>query len=181
MAELVAKQYAEALYEVGSDLDNLDQLKENFSLLTTFLKENPKIKVLLEHPDLDTNEKKQVLATFAILPLLNILVEKGNEESISVVQEKFEAITNERQGMAVGKVITSIPLDESELEKLEHSLSAKLNKTVKLTNEVDESIVGGVKVQIGDSVYDSTIQNQLKQISQDLLTSTVNNKEVKDA
>src|SRR5699024_5780639 len=132
MAELIAKQYAEALYEVAADLDNIDQMKENFSKISTFLSENPKIKVLLEHPGLDIDEKKEVLASFALLQLLTVLVEKGNEEYISEIKERFDAITNERKGMAVGVAITSVPMNERELNKLESSLSAKLNKTVKL-------------------------------------------------
>lgn len=178
MAELVAKKYAEALFEVANDLDSVDQVKQNFSYVSTFLKDNPKVKVLLEHPDLDIDEKKEVLASFALLQLLNILVEKGNEESISSIQERFNAITNERKGMAVGEVITAVPISEDEVKKLETSLSAKLNKIVKLTNEVDESILGGVKVRIGDKVYDSSVQNQLNTISRNLSTSAVKKEEV---
>lgn len=181
MAELVAKKYAEALFEVASDLDSVEQVKENFAYVSTFLKENPKVKVLLEHPDLDIDEKKEVLASFALLQLLNVLVEKGNEGSISSIRARFDAISDEQRGMAVGEVITAVPISEEELNKLEASLSEKMNKIVKLTNKVDESILGGVKVRIGDKVFDSSVQHQLNTISRDLSTTAGKKEEVKNS
>lgn len=181
MAELMEKQYAEVLFEVANELDAVEQVNDNFSYITTILTENAKVRTLLEHPDLDAEEKKEILASFVLLKLLNIFVEKGSEDALYSVQEKFKAISEERQGVAVGQVYTAVPLSEDEIKKLEESLSVKFNKTVKLTNEVDETIVGGVKVQIGDKVYDSSVKSQLDRISSNLLTSTIKKEEVKNA
>ena len=178
MAELMEKQYAEVLWEVANEIDAVDQLNDNFAYITAVLSENDKVTTLLEHPELNADEKKEILSSFVLLKLLNIFVEKGSLDALSSVQEKFEKISNDRNGVAVGVINTAIPLGDAEIQKLEKSFSTKLNKIVKLTNEVDETILGGVKVKIGDKIYDSSVKSQLDRISSNLLTSATKKEEV---
>ncbi len=178
MAEIIEKQYAEVLWEVANEMDAVDQLNDNFAYITAFLSENQKISALLEHPELTKDEKKEILSSFVLMKMLNIFVEKGSLEALASVQEKFAAISNERSGIAVGVVNTAIPIGEEEIQKLEQSFSSKLNKIVKLTNEVDETILGGVVVKIGDKIYDSSVKSQLDRISSNLLTSATKKEEV---
>lgn len=129
----------------------------------------------------ELTEKNYSEILFDLLNLLNNFMEEGSQESLYAVQEKFKAISsNESEDLAVGQIYTAVPLSEVEVQKIQESLSAKLNKKLKLTNEIDTSIVGGVKVQIGDKLYDSSVKSQLDRISESLLTSTEKTEEVKN-
>lgn len=185
MAELVARRYAEALFEVALENNSLDELKEEIKAVSNIFERETKLKTIFEHPKLSKDEKKDILNSLfkdrisqEMLNLLYIIVDKGRERYISKIKKEYISLANEEQGIVVGKAITAVKMEEDELRKLEDRLSNKLNKKIELTNEIDKDVLGGVLVKIGDKVIDSSVKGQLDRISKTLNDTTVTKKEV---
>jgi F-type H+-transporting ATPase subunit delta len=85
---------------------------------------------------------------------------------------------NKEYGIVEGKAITAIEMTQEKLERLEKELSKKLNKTIKLENKVDSTVLGGVLVKIGDKVIDSSVKGTIDEMSRQLNNATVTKKEV---
>ncbi|MBS4536442.1 F0F1 ATP synthase subunit delta [Clostridium sp. D2Q-14] len=188
MAELIAKRYAEAFFEVAVETDNLEEFKEEISAVSKVLEEEEKLKIIFEHPKLSRDEKKDILNSLfkgkvsnEIMNLLYIVVDKGRERYIKAIEKEYIALANEKQGIVEGKAITAIKMEDSKLRELEEKLSKKFNKKFKLINEIDKDILGGVLVKIGDKVIDSSVKGQINKITKELNTTTVTKKEVKNS
>ncbi|WP_425446170.1 F0F1 ATP synthase subunit delta [Dethiothermospora halolimnae] len=175
MAELVGKRYAEALFEVAIELDKLETFKEEINGVSHVFNNEPQLKTVFEHPKLSNNEKKDIINSIfkdrvsgEILNLLYILVDKRREKFVSDISKEYTILSNEEQGIIEAKAITAVKMSDKEKEKLQDKLSKKLDKTVILTNAVDEKVLGGVLLKIEDRVIDSSIQGQIEEIKKNL-------------
>lgn len=171
MAELVAKRYAEALFEVALELNKLDDIKEELSGVSDILNSDEKLKTIFEHPKLSKDEKKDIINSIfkdrvsqEVLNFLYITVDKRREKYISKISKEYLRLYNSEKGILEGTVTTAIPLTEEQVIKLQNELKDKFNKNVVLENKIDTSILGGVLLRIEDKVIDSSIKGQLEEI-----------------
>ncbi|KNF09717.1 ATP synthase subunit delta [Gottschalkia purinilytica] len=175
MAKLIAKRYAEALFEVGFELDKLEQFKDEIKSISSVFESEPKLNNIFTHPRLSKSEKKDILSSLfqgkvsnEVLNLCYITVDKGRERYLKDISEEYKKISNIAQGIVEAKAITAIPMDDKEVITLQNKLSSQLGKKVILSNIVDKSIVGGVLVKLGNKVIDGSIKGRLEQIQRDL-------------
>lgn len=175
MAELIAKRYAEALFEVAQEDNTLQPVREELEFVGSCLKENQEFEKLLNSPLVNSNEKKEILTNIfkgklsnEILNFLYILVDKRRTNAIHDIIREFNKMADASKNMVEGVAITAITLDQETLLKLQVQLSMASGKNVKLTNEVDKQIVGGVLIKIGDKVIDGTLKNRLGHLKQQL-------------
>ena len=175
MAELVAKRYAEALFEVAEEMGKLDGFKEEINGVSKVFEDEERLMTIFQHPKLSKKEKKDIVNSIfkgrvsqEILNFLYIIIDKGRERFISDISKSYTSLSNEKQGIVEAKAITAVPLGEEEKKNLEERLSKKLDKKIILTNMIDESILGGVLVRIEDKVIDSSIKGRLEEIEKNL-------------
>jgi len=185
MAELVSKRYAEALFEVALEENSLDKFKEEIKAVSNILDSEKKLKTIFEHPKLSNDEKKDILNKLfegniskEVLNFLYIIVDKGREKYIKDIKNEYIILSNQEQGIVEGQAITAVKMDDEKLERLELELSKKLNKTIKLTNKIDQTVLGGVFVKIGDKVIDSSVKGRIDELTKSLNKASVTKKEV---
>jgi F-type H+-transporting ATPase subunit delta len=172
---VVAKRYADALFQLASEKSTLNDMLEELGVVKQVFQDNKELQAFLAHPRV-TNEKKRNFldevftgASTDVLNTLKILVERHRVGITSDVVEAFEALVNEASGVAQGKVYSVRKLSDAEKADLEHSFAKRLNKTViKLENVVDPSLVGGVKIRMGNTIYDGSISGKLRRIEQNI-------------
>lgn len=168
MSEAVAIRYAQALFEVAKERGTVDTVEENLELIKEVIDDNEDFKQLLLHPEVTANEKKEMLEEFftkavnaEVLNLLKVLVDNHREDIISFIQLDYVDIANEYRGIADATVTSARPLSEDDQRKISDQFGRLLNKQLRLTTKIDESLVGGVIVKIGNRVYDGSIKGQL--------------------
>ena len=103
---------------------------------------------------------------------LKILVEKGRISSLKSIELTFKELLNDKHNIIEGTVISAIALTEKQVKELEEKLSKKYNKNVTLENEVDQSILGGVLVRLGNTQIDGSVKTRLNYIK-DQLTQVI--------
>lgn|SRR5690606_24825334 len=172
---VVAKRYADALFQLASEKSNLNDLLEELRVVKQVFGENKELHAFLAHPRV-TNEKKRNFldevfkgVSNDVLNTLKILVERHRIGMTTDVVDAFETLVNEASGVAQGKVYSVRMLSDAEKADLEHSFAKRLNKSVvKLENVVDPSLVGGVKIRMGNTIYDGTISGKLRRIESNI-------------
>ena len=82
---------------------------------------------------------------------------------------KFQSLCYEYLGIEVGKVYSAYPMNDEDIEKIEVAMSQKEKKKVKLNLVIDESLIGGIKVEIRNHVYDDSLSYKLESLRQELL------------
>jgi F-type H+-transporting ATPase subunit delta len=172
---VVAKRYADALFQLGSEKATLNDIAEELRVVNQVFQENSELNAFLMHPRV-TNEKKKLFldevfkgVSVDVLNTLKLLVERHRIVNISQIADAFEVLVNDASGIASGKVYSVRKLSDAEKAELETSFAKRLNKSVvKLENVVDPTIIGGMKIRMGNTIYDGTISGKLRRIEQNM-------------
>ena len=102
---------------------------------------------------------------------LLILIDRHREDQIVEVADQFFELANEEQGIAEAKVYSIRPLTEAEREALSAALQLKLVKNhLRIENIVDSELLGGIKLRIGNRIYDGSLRGKLDRLERKLLS-----------
>ena len=107
-----------------------------------------------------------------VLNFLKVVVQHGRMGSIRAIAASSRHLLNVRQGRIEVLVKTAEPLDDTTADLVRDKLSGVLKKDVILKTAVDPEVIGGIVVQVGDTVYDGSISNQLKQLRRGIVKKT---------
>ena len=175
MAKLVSKRYALALFETGLELDRLKQFKDEINNVSNVLEMEPKIEMILTHPKISNDEKKELLDNLfekhvsrEMLNFLYVIIDKRRERYIKEINEHYNFLYNEEKNIVSATVVTAVPMAKNQEEKLKVILNNKLNKNVELNNVVDKSIIGGAMLKVDNKVIDGSVKGQLDSIKKSL-------------
>lgn len=175
---IVAKRYAEALFQLGTEKDTLDQYVDEFRVIRNALLENEDLYTFLKHPKISNEEKKQLITSVFkkvhvdVKNTLLLLIEKKRITIAPSMVDHFIAMVNDARGIAEAIVYSVRPLSKKEQKSLQKTFAERFNKkTVNIHNEVDSSIIGGLKIRIGNTIYDGSVQGKLQRMERNIATA----------
>jgi len=179
MSELVvSKRYAEALFQLGQEKGNLDQLKEEFLTVQEVFESSKELQTFLMHPRVDDAARKKLITeAFGglqadVVNTVKLLVDARRTAIIPSVVDQFIQLVNDAEGIAEATVYSVRALSDAEKQQLEQSFKKRLNKkAIKMTNVEDPSIIGGIKIRVGNTIYDGSISGKLHRIGQNIVTA----------
>jgi F-type H+-transporting ATPase subunit delta len=172
----VAKRYALALFQLANEHQLLNQLEEELRAVKEVVNHNADLKAVLGSPKLPVEKKKEIVknafssVNTYLLNTLLILIERHREDHITEVAEQFIALANEARGIADAKVYSVRPLSEAEREALSASFAARVGKkSLRIDNIVDTNLLGGIKIRIGNRIFDGSLRGKLDRLERQLL------------
>ncbi len=171
-AEQVGRTYARALLAASEKAGTTDQVMEDLaSVVDEAIHQNPSLAAALQSPRIDLDEKTRVIdRLFAgkvhptLVIVMKVMAARGRLGYLPAVRTAADEIFDEATGRAVAEVRTAVPLDESLRTEVIDQLSRRLGKQVRLREKVDPSVIGGMVVRVGDTVYDSSVASRLQKI-----------------
>jgi F-type H+-transporting ATPase subunit delta len=173
---IVAKRYALALFQLANEHQLLDQMEEELRAVKQVMNETSELYAVLKSPKLSIDKKKEILkGAFAsvntfVLNTLMILIERHREDQISDVADHFVNMANDARGIAEAKVYSIRPLTDAEREALSSSFAAKVGKkSLRIDNIVDTNLLGGIKLRIGNRIFDGSLRGKLDRLERQLL------------
>ena len=183
MAKLVSKTYGDALFELAVEENRTDSLMEEILMLQTVLKENKDFEKILEHPEISKQNKLQVIEDVfkgrisdALSGFLSIVVTKGRYKDLPDIFAYFIARVKEYRKIGVAQVTSAISLSDVQKQKIEKKLlDSTQYETMEIEYKVDESLIGGLLIRIGDRVVDSTIKHRLTSLTASLMKISLEN------
>ncbi len=164
-SSVVAQRYAQALYD---EAEGTPSVAADVKLLSDTLDGFAELDRCLKSPVVPRRKKSAVLqGLFAgrvqelTLHFLVMLVERGREALLRTIVARFLALTDKAQGTIEVHVRVYSELSESEQDRLQSMLGNRLDKTVRLDVATDPALMGGIVLEIGDTVYDGSVRHQL--------------------
>ena len=171
MIDVIANRYAEALFQLSEEENITKEIYNELHDVVEVIKNNKELDNVLKSPLVAKNEKTQLIEALFnnkinndLKNFLKILVEKGRISSLKSIELTFKELLNDKHNIIEGTVISAIALTEKQVKELEEKLSKKYNKNVTLENEVDQSILGGVLVRLGNTQIDGSVKTRLNNI-----------------
>jgi F-type H+-transporting ATPase subunit delta len=100
--------------------------------------------------------------------LVDLLVRRGKVDQLGRIAAEYRRLLNRQSGAVDAVAKTALPLTEEETEALHRKVGEMAGQTVHLTVEVDESLIGGLTVRIGDTLYDASVRGRLERLRERL-------------
>jgi F-type H+-transporting ATPase subunit delta len=177
MAKLISKTYGDALFELAIEENKIDILLEEIEQLQDILAQNEDFGKLMNHPKILKEEKIQVAKNVfegrisnELLGFLTIIISKDRYKDIDEILAYFIAEVKKFKGIGIATVTTAVPLREDQCKKIEQKLLDTTEyKSMEMHYKLDESLIGGMVIRIGDRVVDSSISTKLNGLQRDLL------------
>ncbi|HEX2221586.1 MAG TPA: ATP synthase F1 subunit delta [Candidatus Limnocylindria bacterium] len=168
--ETAARRYAEAGFEIGREDGTLDAWERDLALLRRTLAD-PGLQRVVEHPAIPYAEKERLLRRLVAdrvrpepLNLILLMVRRGRPGAVDAMVERFGELLRRRRGVVRAEVRTALPLDDEQRAHVAARLRAITGEQIEITENVDESLIGGIAVRVGDRLWDASVRNRLERL-----------------
>jgi F-type H+-transporting ATPase subunit delta len=176
MAELtIDLTYGTALFEVASELNKVDVILEEIQAVNKIFEENPSFYEFFITPRISKAEKKEAVKEIfsgkispELVNFLFILLDKRRTTYFKQIVRQYKKTVSDSRNISEGMVVSVTRLKEGQLIDLQTKAAILLKKQIKLENKVDTSIIGGVKIFVGDKVIDATVKSKLQSLKESL-------------
>lgn len=176
MAKLVSKVYGDALFSLAVEEEKLEALWKEAAMVAETIGANPDFLSVICHPEMTQEKKLSVLdevfkeaLSDEMMGLFHVLVKKGRIGEIVSVLDYFVSQVNEYLGIGMVDVFTPLPLSEEQKEQIENKLlEVSEYETLGMDYHIDESLLGGMVIRIGDRILDNSIRSKLDAMSRQL-------------
>lgn len=171
----IARRYAEAFFAIAQDSQKIDQYQNELTLVVDTVAASAELKTYMAHVLIPPVEKKNILTKLfadkvseVTLNFLKVIVDKRRASYFEAIQQEFVAMADESRGILKADLYSAKPVSDQEIAELEKSFSAATGKSVKLNLTIDPSLLGGIKVRVGDRVIDASVVKKLDMLKANL-------------
>lgn len=172
MAELTVDMiYGSALYQAAVELKKEQTILEESQGLVAVFRENPELAGLLRNPTISAADKKVLIQKVfegrispELLNFLYVLVDKRRVRHFDRAVRVYKQLMDKAQGISYGKIQSVRPLSGERIREFEEQAGNLLKTRVALENEVDPSLLGGVKIFVNGKVFDASVRTRLLEL-----------------
>ena len=177
-AESVARQYANAAFDVARRHDRLDAVGRDLAATAALVAAHQELRHVFATPIIPPKKKRALvealLATAGEMTLeaKRLLLMLADRDRLMIIGEINEAYAERRMAadrLVNAEIRTATPLDESQTATLARALSAATGRTVTVSNQVDPAVLGGAVARVGGLVFDGSVARQIQRMRQRLL------------
>ena len=170
-AVTVARPYAEAVYKLGISNSNLNSWSEMLKLAVTIAEDNY-VKLLIGNPAVSANQLSEIFLDIGRNKFdseaRNLIITLSANKRISILPQicqLFEQLKAQYEGILEAKIVSAFALEGKQLNKLIKDLEQKFKHKIEAKISIDPEFIGGVKVEIGDEVFDASVRGKLEALA----------------
>ena len=167
--ETAARRYAEAALQMGRAERTLDDWERDLGVVGELLA-NDEVRRVLQHPVIPYADKERMLQRAAagirpeVLNLVLLMIRRGRPRAIEPMISHFTALLRSERGIVLAEVRTALPLEDEQRRAVSARLGELTGDQIEMNEVVDESLIGGIAVRIGDRLYDASVRNRLERL-----------------
>jgi F-type H+-transporting ATPase subunit delta len=165
-------QYANALADIALEQGAAEPVLRQLSEFNNAYKESTELRNFLASPAVERDAKHGVIeklvvrmgASKIIRNFLFVMVDNQRTAFLPQMLESFQAVLQQRQGVAEATVVSATGLNDGQKSQLQETFEKLTGKKIQATYSQDPALLGGVQVRIGDTIYDGSLRNRLNQM-----------------
>lgn len=173
--DVISSRYAESLFELAQEENAIQTYQKDMLKIQEVFQDESFVR-FFSHVAMQDDIKISILKksfqnqiSDYVLNFLLLLVKKRRMRYILGICDHFQTLCNDYFGIKVGKVYTAYQLSDKDIQKIENAVSQKEGKKVKLHMIIDESLIGGIRVDIDNHIYDDSLSYKLESLKKELL------------
>jgi F-type H+-transporting ATPase subunit delta len=162
-------KYARALIDIATEKEDIEDFQRQINDIRDIIKETPEFGTFLTSPNIDRDKKKRIISKIFsgaveedLLNFIFLLIDKDRQDRLNEIMELFIKLGDRERNIAKAHVYTLDRLEDESTELLQQRLSNVLGKNVVIENYVDNSILGGILVKVGDIMFDGSLRGKLE-------------------
>lgn len=169
-----AKRYAKALFELAQEKNLVDKVHQDFKNLLRLVEESPNLRAFLMLP-LDREREKLLVKllkerfTALFFNFLLVVLKNKRFHLLDQILNDFERQVDSLKNRISAVAVTAIPLPKQKLTAMTGEIAGYLKAEVRLENEVDPSIIGGIILQLDDKIFNASLAEQFKKLKYHLI------------
>ena len=172
-----ASSYALAVYELSQENSELNEVENGVNGFKKLLSESSDFKEMILNPIVTKEEKNKVITEIiskysfcqTLKNFLGFLITKNRLFYLNQIIDNFLNLTSTRKGELKAKLLSSKKLSEAELEKIRNELSKDFKSPIKIDYKYDPNLIGGLVIQVGSVMVDTSIKSKLKQLEKNMI------------
>ena len=172
-----SKSYAIALYELSKESNEVDKIEEGLKNLKKLLNESVDFKQMILNPAISKEDKKNVIFKIAdqnnfskiLKNFLGFVSKKNRLFFLDKIIESFLNLVSNNKGELKAKFISSKQLSTEEQKKIQDELSKDFKALLNINYEYDPNLIGGLIIQIGSVMIDTSIKTKLKKLEKNMM------------
>ncbi|MFO7569809.1 MAG: F0F1 ATP synthase subunit delta [Smithellaceae bacterium] len=169
MISNISKRYARAFFEIAEEEKKLEQYYAELRQFSSMVDQNETLREFLANPIFEQDNKKKVLEQLIAkmqlsamtVNFLKLLVDKKRIDVLSDIEACYRQLMDESLRKIRVNLKTAFPLSQETQDYINASLEKVTGRTIEMTVEKDDSLLGGIVIGVGDTLYDGSIRNQL--------------------
>ncbi len=172
-----SERYSRALFEVATEANEIDKVEGDIKNFQILFDSSFEVKNFIKNPTQSINTQNEVINILSdklsfsknLKNFLLLLIEKRRIFFVRKISESFLRLCSNKRGEIKASLVSSKELSQIELEKISQDLSKSMGSSIKFDYKVDEKLIGGLKLQLGSFMIDTSIKNKLKKYEQTML------------
>ena len=172
-----SERYSRALFEISRDSDDLDKVESDIKNFKLIYDKNLEVRNFIKDPSQIITEQNKLVNLISdklnfsknVQKFLLLLIEKRRIFFVNKIIESFLRLCSQKRGEIKASLISSKELSQTELSDISTDLSKSMGSTLKFDYKVDKELIGGLKLQLGSIMIDTSIRNKLKKYEQAML------------
>ena len=170
MAELatIARPYAEAVFRLAKESNALPAWSDTLAFIVSVY-QDPQMQAAIGNPKVTSSDVERLLlaicgdrAGAAGRNLIQLLVHNRRLSVLPELRELFEKLKLEDEGMLEAKISSAFPMDDTQRSQVVNLLSTRFRRKINATVTVNADLIGGIKVEVGDKVWDASVRGRLQ-------------------
>lgn len=174
---VVAKRYSTALLELGAESGQLEALVSELGRAAEAYEASSELRASFDNPLVPAAAKKAILVEVSdrlglsttSKNALGLLLDRRRIRALPLIAQRLREMAELRRGIVRAEVMTAMPLPEEYFERLQRELERITGRKVALDRKLDPSLICGVVVRVGDTVYDGSVTARLKQLTDSMV------------
>jgi ATP synthase F1 delta subunit len=172
--EEIARVYAEALFEVARDKDKLDEIHDQLGEVADAIAENRDLQVFLFSPYFSSVEKREGIARVIskgnpeLVNFLELLAEKHRMPAIFRIRSRFDQMWAKEKRHLEVRLTSAVELPSDVVKQVRKQIEDQTGQTIELETDVDDRVLGGIVLQVGNMVLDASVRNKLERLRKEV-------------
>jgi len=172
--EDIARVYAEALFGVAQDKGNLDEIHDQLGEVADAIAENRDLQVFFFSPYFASAEKRDGIARVLsggepeVINFLELLAEKHRMPVIFRIRRRFDEMWAKQKRRLEVRLTSAVELPTAVVKEVGKQIEDQTGQTIELESDVDENILGGIVLQVGNMVLDASVRNKLERLRKEV-------------
>ena len=173
----ISQRYALALYELSKERNKTDEFTTNIISFIKVFNSNENLRNFVKDPTYSSEDQKKIFEKVLNIMNLNkivknfftLLIIKKRIFFIDKIIDEFLKIVSFKKGEISAKLISSKKIDEKTLLEIEKEISENMKGSIKLNYKIDESLIGGIVLQVGSLMIDTSIKSKLQKYKKTMI------------